>query len=128
VLTVVAIVMTVGVMPSPASSSHDAGWHYWRPGAPARRAGALLLAAAPWLMRVLAVVGTAAMFLVGGGILAHGLPWLHHTVDAVAAAVPQGAGLITLLANGLVGVVAGALLVIALRGIGALRQRVSDKR
>lgn len=131
VLTVVAVVMTVGVYGFVAGivKLDDAGLALSRrPGALAQRAGALLLSAAPWLMRGLAVVGTAAMFLVGGGILAHGLPWLHHTIDAMAAAVPQGAGLITLLANGLAGVVAGVLLVVALRGIGALRQRVSDKR
>jgi predicted DNA repair protein MutK len=39
-----------------------------------RGLGRLLLGAAPWLMKTLSVLGTAAMFLVGGGILAHGLP------------------------------------------------------
>ncbi|HJV72511.1 DUF808 domain-containing protein [Ideonella sp.] len=130
VLALVAVVMTIGVYGFVAGivKLDDAGLALSRrPGALVQRGGALLLAAAPWLMRALAVVGTAAMFLVGGGILAHGLPWLHHAVGAVAAALPLGAGPITLLANASVGVGAGALLVLAMRGIGALRQRMSDK-
>jgi predicted DNA repair protein MutK len=43
-----------------------------------RMFGQFLLSFAPLLMRVLTVLGTAAMFLVGGSIINHGLPWLHH--------------------------------------------------
>lgn len=35
-------------------------------------------------MKVLSVVGTLAMFLVGGGIVIHGIPWLHHTVEQLS--------------------------------------------
>ena len=48
--------------------------------------GRFLLWLAPWLLRVLAVVGTAAMFMVGGGIVLHGLPVLHPLVAALASA------------------------------------------
>jgi uncharacterized protein len=82
-----------------------------------RRLGALLLAAAPRLMRVLAVVGTAAMFLVGGGILVHGTPGAHdllHPLVHAAAAVPMiGPVLEALtmpLVNALIGIVAGAII------------------
>ena len=72
-----------------------------------------LLVAAPWLMKALAVVGTAAMFLVGGGILVHGLGPVHHAVDALVAQLAGAGGLVQglvpLLADALVGVVAGAL-------------------
>ena len=45
-----------------------------------------ILGFAPWLMKTLSVVGTAAMFLVGGGILTHGLPPVHHAFELAAAA------------------------------------------
>lgn len=131
VLAVVAVVMTVGVYGLVAGivKLDDAGAALSRRPSPlAQRIGALLLAAAPWLMRALAVLGTAAMFLVGGGILAHGLPPFQQAVHAVAATVPVAAGALALLADALLGVAAGALLVIAMQGIGAWRQRLSDKR
>ena len=57
-----------------------------RPSAAAQALGRGILAASPWLMRALSIAGTAAMFLVGGGIIAHGIPAIHHTVhDGVAA-------------------------------------------
>jgi uncharacterized protein len=89
-----------------------------------RLSGRGLLAFAPWLMKLLSVLGTAAMFLVGGGILAHGLPWLEHGIKGIAA---QGAGvngvgsvlsaLTPVLASLLVGLVAGAIAV-AFVGLG----------
>lgn len=48
-----------------------------------RAVGQLLLSFAPMLMRVLTVLGTAAMFLVGGSIINHGLPWLHHVNEKI---------------------------------------------
>ncbi|MEO6410573.1 MAG: DUF808 domain-containing protein, partial [Burkholderiaceae bacterium] len=50
-----------------------------------RGAGRAILAAAPWFMKGLSVAGTAAMFLVGGGILVHGIPALAHGLEALAA-------------------------------------------
>jgi hypothetical protein len=89
-----------------------------------RLSGRGLLAFAPWLMKLLSVLGTAAMFLVGGGIIAHGIPWLEHGIKGIAA---QGAGvggigsvlsaLTPVLASLLVGLVAGAIAV-ALVGLG----------
>jgi predicted DNA repair protein MutK len=43
-----------------------------------QKVGSLLLHAAPKLMKFLGVAGTLAMFTVGGGIIAHGVPFLHH--------------------------------------------------
>jgi predicted DNA repair protein MutK len=76
---------------------HDGGrlWHrrryrqdgrYWFLAAAKRFSGARfigkgLLLAAPKLMKALTVIGTAAMFLVGGGILSHGVPPLHHGIE-----------------------------------------------
>jgi predicted DNA repair protein MutK len=81
-----------------------------------------LLAAAPALMKLLAVAGTAAMFLVGGGILVHGIPWLHHAVEGVGHA---WGSLAELGANAAVGMVAGTGCMLAwsvasrLRGVPA---------
>jgi predicted DNA repair protein MutK len=60
-------------------------------------------------MRTLAVLGTAAMFLVGGGILVHGWPALHHLVEGWVQAAPAAGWATELLANGVAGVVAGVL-------------------
>lgn len=85
-------------------------------GADARRSlGAIILKAAPRFLRLLSIVGTAAMFLVGGSILAHGIAPVEHLIsDLTASAALQGAWVGTLvktLLEGVVGVVAGGLLV-----------------
>jgi uncharacterized protein len=124
VLVLVAVVMTVGVYGLVAGivKLDDAGLALSRrPGAGAQRLGALLLAAAPWLMRALAVLGTAAMFLVGGGILVHGWPWLHHVVEGWVHALPSVGWLTELVANGLAGVVAGALVLAGWTAVQKLR-------
>jgi predicted DNA repair protein MutK len=51
----------------------------------AQALGRGIVRAAPWLMKALSVAGTAAMFLVGGGILVHGMPALHHAIEACRA-------------------------------------------
>jgi len=125
VLTMVALVMTVGVYGLVAAivKLDDAGLYLSRrPGAALRSLGAMLMAAAPWLMRALAVLGTAAMFLVGGSILVHGLPVLHHTAEMAAQAPLLGWAL-----DGAVGLLAGALLVAVMKMAGAMRRRLSDK-
>jgi predicted DNA repair protein MutK len=76
----------------------------------ARGIGAAILATAPYLMKGLSIAGTAAMFLVGGGILVHGVPVLHHAVQGMV----EGMGGITgalaeAAANAGVGVLAGAV-------------------
>lgn len=73
-----------------------------------RALGRGILRAAPWLMKGLSIAGTAAMFLVGGGIIAHGIAPVHHAGEAVARATKLG-GLATLLWNTGLGVVVGAL-------------------
>lgn len=88
-----------------------------------RRLGGLILGAAPWLMKALTVVGTLAMFLVGGGILAHGLhdvgAWLERSSQSAGAL----AGLVLLVLNALLGVVAGALTLLVVQMLGHLRSR-----
>ena len=107
VLVGIALAMTVGVYGLVAAivKLDDLGLYLsQRRAALARGVGRALLAAAPWLMKALSIVGTAAMFLVGGGILVHGVPALHHAVEA---AVGTG-GLANMLPNAIVGLAAGA--------------------
>jgi hypothetical protein len=124
VLAGIAILMTVGVYGLVAGivKLDDAGLYLSRkPGGLQQRLGRGILGAAPYLMKTLAVVGTAAMFLVGGGILVHGVPAAHHLVETVSHAATDlpGAGgtlavLVPPLVSALVGIVAGALILGAL--------------
>ena len=78
-----------------------------------RGLGRFLLRLAPRLMKGLSVVGTAAMFLVGGGILVHGIPWLHHWVEVLATAAAQYGSIVEvsvpIVIGGLTGLAAGGV-------------------
>ena len=113
VLAGIALLMTVGVYGLVAGivKLDDLGlWLAGRPGAPLLQAlGRGLLGAAPLLMKGLSVVGTAAMFLVGGGIITHGWPALHHAIEALAAGAGRwGGAVLPVLADLGVGLVVGA--------------------
>jgi predicted DNA repair protein MutK len=124
VVAAIALVMTVGVYGLVAAivKLDDAGLYLSaRTGASVlrqslRALGRVLLAAAPKLMKALALIGTVAMFMVGGGILTHGWPAAHHAIAAVAhsaAAMPGVGGVVQLVLptvlDAIAGVVAGAL-------------------
>jgi uncharacterized protein len=70
------------------------------------------------------VAGTIAMFLVGGGILAHGIPPIHHLAEALSAAAGPLGSIMPTLIDGLTGVIAGALLVAGFNLIQRLRRRI----
>jgi predicted DNA repair protein MutK len=128
VLIGIALVMTVGVYGLVAGivKLDDAGLHLsQRDNAGSRALGRGILAAAPWLMKGLSVAGTAAMFLVGGGILVHGVPALGHAVEAWA--VDAGSlvgGLGSMGFNAGVGIVAGAIVL----GVVELVKKAFKKR
>lgn len=112
VVSVIALAMTVGVYGFVAGivKLDDLGLALTRRPRPATQAlGRGIVRAAPLLMKLLAVVGTAAMFLVGGGILVHGLPPLHHLEEMIIVRAGEWAWLGTMLFNGVVGVVLGAV-------------------
>ena len=113
----IALLMTVGVYGLVAAivKLDDLGLHLSRrDSAAARAVGLSLLRAAPWLMKALSVAGTAAMFLVGGSILLHGIAPLHHAVQAVLAGWGTlGATLGGMAVEALVGILAGALVLAA---------------
>jgi uncharacterized protein len=115
VLSGISLVMTVGVYGLVAGivKLDDAGLHLSQRTGAQRSLGLLILAFAPWLMKGLSVAGTAAMFLVGGGILVHGIPALHHFGESLGT-------LAAVALDGAAGLVAGAL---ALAGT-MLAQRV----
>jgi predicted DNA repair protein MutK len=127
VLAGVAVLMTAGVYGFVAGivKLDDLGlWLSRQRAAAARSVGAGLLRLAPWLMKFLSVAGTAAMFLVGGGILVHGIAPLHHAIEG--ALQPIGGvlpWLLEALANAGVGVVAGALVLAAVTLLQQLRGR-----
>lgn len=110
VLVAIAAAMTVGVYGLVAGivKLDDLGLWLSEKGQALAAIGRGILYAAPWLMKALSVAGTAAMFLVGGGILVHSIPVLHHAVEGLA---PEGwvGAIVTAMANAAVGVVAGAI-------------------
>lgn len=126
VLAAIAVIMTVGVYGLVAAivKLDDAGFYLLRqPARAARLLGRGLLLAAPVLMKLLAVAGTVAMFMVGGGILAHGVPPLHELAPALVAAAADVAvigrplaALVPPLINALTGILAGALAVAVVMG------------
>jgi predicted DNA repair protein MutK len=96
-----------------------------RSSAALRALGRAILAAAPWLMRGISIVGTAAMFLVGGGILVHGVEPLHHASEALTHDLAQPMRAIAeLLFNAATGVALGAVVL----GVVMLGKRVFARR
>jgi len=127
VLAGMAVVMTVGVYGVVAGivKLDDAGlWLSRRDGAFAQAVGRGILRAAPWLMKGLSIAGTAAMFLVGGGILVHGVPPLHHAIQAWAEGLGSfAAATLPTLADALLGIVAGAIVLAGVTLFQRLRGR-----
>lgn len=133
VLSAIAVVMTVGVYGLVAGivKLDDLGlWLSRKSSSAARSLGDAIVRAAPWLMKGLTVVGTAAMFLVGGGILVHGVHAVAEAIDALAARTVIGplghvwATLAAQLLNAGVGVLAGAVVL----AVVALIQRLRPPR
>ena len=72
-------------------------------------------------MKFLSVAGTAAMFLVGGGIIAHGIAPLHHVILDWKAAAGGIGWLVEMLANAVVGIVTGGIVVAGVTLFNKLR-------
>ncbi len=130
VLAGIGIIMTIGVYGLVAAivKMDDAGLYLTqRADAMSQAIGNGLLAFAPKLMKSLAVIGTAAMFMVGGSILLHGIPVAHHAHEALQhalQALPAGGFLAVLgstLLDMLAGVVAGGLVVGLVTLVGKIR-------
>lgn len=112
VVVSIAILMTIGVYGLVALivKLDDMGAHLCKQqNTVAQFFGNILLAAAPKLMKLLSVLGTAAMFMVGGGIVTHSIPVIHHWIEHIAANTQPVGWLTSSVLNGLAGVVIGAL-------------------
>jgi predicted DNA repair protein MutK len=131
VLVIIALVMTVGVYGLVAGivKMDDAGLYLsQKSGGFARGLGRMLLATAPRLMKLLTIVGTAAMFMVGGGIIGHNWEPLHHFAEGAAARMGEVPGIGGVLhaitptvIDALAGVVVGALVLLVVTLINKMR-------
>jgi hypothetical protein len=144
VLTSIALIMTVGVYGLVVGIVRldDGGIFLSQRSGDAysarvqRAIGAGVVATAPWLMKGLAAVGTAAMFLVGGGILVHGIPGVHLWIGGLAdgmTSVPGIGGVLQwltpILLDAVVGIVVGALVLAVVIGArNFLRRRRVESR
>ena len=125
VLVGISVIMTVGVygLVGAIVKIDDAGLYLIKQGNAALKAvGQGLLAFAPLLMKTLSVLGTAAMFLVGGGILLHGVPALGHAVEDWFLGMGWITDLLSNLTGGVMGLVAGAVAVGALQLVRRLKK------
>jgi len=123
VLTIISVVMTIGVYGLVAGIvklddaglylSERTGSHAW--ASLKRGLGRQILRAAPYLMKTLSIVGTAAMFLVGGSILNHSIPALGHFIEALVPAESMLVQLVSLSGDALVGILAGIVVLSAVQ-------------
>ena len=118
VLSVVALMVTVCVYGLVAGivKLDDGGLYLTKKdSALAQRLGHGILWFAPYMMKTLSVLGTIAMFLVGGGILTHGFSAIGHGIESFAEGLGDMAGAVApIVANGVFGLIAGLLLVAVL--------------
>ena len=136
VLSGIAVVMTIGVYGVVAGIvklddgglylSQKTGEGAWRRFQ--RSFGRGVLNAAPYMMKSLTVIGTAAMFLVGGGILTHGVPVLHHWIEGVAQNAAPLLGSVSVivptLLNAVAGIIAGAVVLAVVNVAGKIWRAV----
>ena len=128
VLTSIAILMTVGVYGLVAGivKIDDLGLHLTQKHAVGNikhSFGRGILWFAPYMMKGLSIVGTAAMFLVGGGILTHGFPVIHHWVEGFTSGRNSFVtSLISLSTDAMTGILAGAAVLAVVTVIGRIRK------
>ncbi len=142
VLCAISVLMTIGVYGLVAGivKLDDIGLHLMKPApgnlekAPTGlrfQLGRMLVAGTPYLMKFLSFAGTAAMFLVGGGILAHGIPPAHHLIESMQQSVQPNDGSVTLPATFVgmaghlvIGVIVGTCVLLA---VNALKRLMKSK-
>ncbi|MFL9924656.1 DUF808 domain-containing protein [Herbaspirillum lusitanum] len=132
VLVGIALIMTAGVYGIVAGivKLDDGGLYLLRTatasgfGQIKKKVGRAILVAAPYMMKSLSVIGTIAMFMVGGGILTHGIAAAHHWIEGAAAALgttPAVGGLLAVIApsvlNAIFGVIAGGVVLLLVEAV-----------
>ncbi len=125
VLSGIALVVTVGVygLVGVIVKIDDLG--YWlaeKSSALMQALGKGLLIIAPWLMKAFSIVGTLAMFLVGGGIVVHGIAPLHHAIEHFAGQQSAVVAMIlpTVL-NLILGFIIGGIVVLGVKAVAKMR-------
>lgn len=125
ILAGIAILVTIGVYGIVAAivKIDDLGdWLTKKSSSVAQAIGGFLLGFAPWLMKILTVVGTLAMFLVGGGIIVHGLTPLHHLIETLTGDMSRlVASLLSNGANLVLGFIVGSIVLLVVNLIAKLR-------
>lgn len=128
VLIAISVIMTIGVYGLVAGivKLDDGGLYLsQRPGTSAwvrfkHAIGNAILWGAPYLMKSLSILGTAAMFLVGGGILTHSISTLHHFIEGLATKGSAMATVTSLLADAIVGIITGIIVLLVVEIIKKL--------
>ena len=131
VLASIGLIMTVGVYGIVAGivKMDDIGFYLLKKAsATARFIGKGLVLAAPKLMKALTVIGTVAMFMVGGGILSHGVPLLHHGIEQIAEMAGMLSVVVSLGLDIVVGLIGGTLALLVVTGTGKLIKRVKGEK
>lgn len=129
VVSLMAVIMTIGVYGLVAGivKLDDLGFYLeirskgkgWM-----AKVGSALVAFAPKLMKLLTIVGTAAMFLVGGGIVVHNVPAIHHFVEPIImnfSGHSVATAILPILLNGIIGFVAGLIVVAVWAAVEKIR-------
>jgi predicted DNA repair protein MutK len=120
VLVGIALIMTIGVYGLVAGivKLDDAGLVLsTKQGAFPRAVGRGLLLGAPWLMKGLSIAGTVAMFMVGGGILTHGIGPVHHLIEQLGHAAGPLSGLVSTVGDAVFGVLAGIVVLLLVTAV-----------
>ena len=129
VLSIIAIAITVGVYGLVAGivKMDDLGLYLMQQtGNVKQKLGVFLMSAAPKLMKFLSIAGTLAMFLVGGGILVHGIDFLHHEVEDLAHLTGIFESITNMLLNALLGLIVGVIVVAIVTLINKIRGNKSS--
>ncbi len=125
VLMTISVLMTVGVYGLVAAivKLDDFGVFLLRRSSSVSRSiGHAIIQITPWIMRFLAIAGTAAMFLVGGGIVLHNVPPIHNVVDHwMHQYTPKTITILMTLANGLCGIITGLIVLAVVTGARAVK-------
>ncbi len=133
VMVLIAVVMTLGVYGLVAAivKIDDAGLYLSKLNGESgfmqtvRKFGELVVNAAPWLMKTLSVVGTFAMFLVGGSIISHGLPFMHSLIEVLNHGHQ---GLVSTLITGVTDLVVGLIVGALVLAVVMLGQKIFGKK
>lgn len=126
VLSILAVGITIGIYGLVAGivKIDDLGLHMMqKDGEFTQKVGKVLFTSAPKLMKFLSIAGTLAMFLVGGGILVHGINFLHHEVEDIAHLTGVFESFTTALLNGVIGFIIGAVIVALFTVINKIRHK-----